>query len=124
MIQTSTVMAVSESDTASKAQGLFETVQQGTVALSSVCFGDNKGVAGFEYLPPELNTLGGMFSALACVKESFGKKKKKQFSGSLLTVKATRMCWKLLLTPVASPCTHIPPQCFTGTHTYTSSSDY
>lgn len=67
MIQASTVMAVSESDTASKAQGLFETVQQGTVALSSVCFGDNKGVAGFEYLPPELNTDPGMFSAVACV---------------------------------------------------------
>lgn len=67
------MMAVSESDTASKAQGLFETVQQGTVALNPVCFGDNKGVAGFEYLPPELNTDPG-FSAVACVEESFHKK--------------------------------------------------
>lgn len=77
-------MAVSESDAASKAQRLYETFQQGNVVLGLSCA---LAITGeLEVLNMSLQsrtqTLDGMLSAVACVKESFSKKRK--FSGTLL----------------------------------------
>ncbi|KAA0708777.1 hypothetical protein E1301_Tti019797 [Triplophysa tibetana] len=58
-------------------------------------------------------TLDGMLSAVACVKESFSKKRNTE-SFQALYMKATRMCETLHLTPIASPRVRIPPQRFTA----------
>ncbi len=60
-------MAVSESDAANKAQGLYETFQQGNVVLGLVCFGDHRGVGGFEYVPPEQNTDPRWYAFSCCL---------------------------------------------------------
>lgn len=76
---------MSESDAASKAQGLYETFQQGNVVLGLVCALEITGE--LEVLNMSLQsrtqTLDGMLSAVACVKESFSKKRNTEFSGSL-----------------------------------------
>ncbi len=121
-------MAVSESDAASKAQGLYETFQQGNVVLGLVCALEITGE--LEVLNMSLQsrtqTLDGMLSAVACVKESFSKKRNTESFQALYT-KATRMCETLHLTPIASPRVRIPPQRFTGSapaHVHVSPSDY
>ncbi len=120
-------MAVSESDAASKAQGLYETFQQGNVVLGLVCALEITGE--LEVLNMSLQsrtqTLDGMLSAVACVKESFSKKRNTESFQALYT-KATRMCETLHLT-IASPRVRIPPQRFTGSapaHVHVSPSDY
>ena len=78
-------MAVSESDAASKAQGLYDTFQQGKVVLGLVCALEITGE--LEVLNMSLQsrtqTLDGMLSAVACVKESLRKKRNREFSGAL-----------------------------------------
>lgn len=121
-------MAVSQSDAASKAHGLYETFQQGNVVLGLVCALEITGE--LEVLNMSLQsrtqTLDGILSAVAFVKESFSKKRNTESFQALYT-KATRMCETLHLTPIASPRVRIPPQRFTGSapaHVHVSPSDY
>ncbi len=116
------------SDAASKAQGLYETFQQGNVFLGLVCALEITGE--LEVLNMSLQsrtqTLDGMLSAVVCVKESFSKKRNTESFQALYT-KATRMCETLHLTPIASPRVRIPPQHFTGSapaHVHVSPFDY
>ncbi len=77
-------------------------------------------------LQSRTQTLDGMLSAVACVKESFSKKRNTESFQALYT-KATRMCETLHLTPIAYPRVRIPPQRFTGSapaHVHVSPSDY
>ncbi len=95
-------MAVSESDAASKAQGLYETFQQGNVVLGIVCALEI--TRELEVLNMSLQSstqnLDGMLSAVAFVKESFSKKRNTESFQALYT-KASRMCETLHLTPIA-----------------------
>ncbi len=77
-------------------------------------------------LQSRTQTLDGMLSAVACVKECFSKKRNTESFQALYT-KVTRMCETLHLTPIAYPRVRIPPQRFTGiapAHVHVSPSDY
>ncbi len=120
-------MAVSESDAASKAQELYETFQQGNVLglMFALEITGELEVLNMS-LQSRSQTLDGMLSAVACVKESFSKKRNTESFQALYT-KATRMCETLHLTPIASPRVRIPPQRFTGSapaHVHVSPFDY
>ena len=95
----------------SKAQELYETFPQGNYVLVVVCGLEITGE--LEILTVSLQSrsqaLDYMFSAVACVIESFSKKGN---TGSFQALPST-----LHLTPIASPRVLIPPQCFTGRST-------
>ncbi len=107
---------------------MYETFQQGNVVLGLVCALEITGelqVLNMS-LQSRTQTLDGMLSAVACVKESFSKKRNTESFHALYT-KATRMCETLHLTPIASPRVRIPPQHFTGSapaHVHVSPFDY
>ncbi|XP_044204494.1 uncharacterized protein LOC122980496 [Thunnus albacares] len=72
-------------------------------------------------------TIDGMLSAVACVKETFAKKKRNPDSFGTIHTKALQMCETFGPTPIASPCFHRPPQRFTGcapAHVHASPSEY
>ncbi|RXN36856.1 zinc finger MYM-type 1-like protein [Labeo rohita] len=107
-------MAVSQSDAASKAQGLYDTFQQGNVVFGLLCALEITGeleVLNMS-LQSTIQTIDGMLSAVACVKDSFSKKRNSEIFQALYT-KATSMCETLHLTPIAAPRVRIPPQRFT-----------
>ncbi len=60
-------MAVSESDAASKAQGLYEISEGKCYPWYCVCFGDHRGVGGFEYVPPEQDTDPRWYAFSSCL---------------------------------------------------------
>lgn len=86
MIQALAETAASESETAGEAQGLYETLQQGNVVLGLVCALEITGELDIlnTSLQSRTQSLDGRLSAVACVQESFSRKRNREFSGSLL----------------------------------------
>ena len=121
-------MATGHSDAASRAQGLYDKFQQGNVVLGLMLALEI--TEQLETLNVSLQhrtqTIDGMLSAVACVKESFAKKRNPD-SFQTVYSKAAQMCQTLGLTPISSPRHHKPPQRFTGSapaHVDASPSEY
>jgi len=122
------VMATGDSDAAGRAQGLYDKFQQGNVVLGLLLALET--TEELETLNVSLQrrtqTIDGMLSAVACVKDTFAKKRNPD-SFQTVHTKASQMCETLGLTPIASPRVHKPPQRFTGcapAHVHASPSEY
>ena len=116
VLQSLDQMSASNSESASRAEGLHVRLQQGNVVLGLMLALDV--VSELEVLNKSLQkstqTVGGMVSAVSVVQESLRAKRKPDHFEAIFK-EAEDMTEKLSLDPIALPRTHRPPKRYSGT---------
>lgn len=121
-------MAAGSTDTANRANGLHDRFQQGNVVLGLLLALET--IEELENLNTSLQsrtqTINGMLSAVAYVKDAFANKRNSE-RFQIVYTKASEKCQIPDLSPIALPRTRNPPKRLTGqacAHVHSSPSEY